>query len=189
MLSRKKYTILWFFVVSLGLHGCMSNNFYVLSTASQPLTTYSYTKQVIGVEKITVPQYLFKREIAVAKSSSQITFLPNAVWAEDLDAGLTLRLISFLQKKFNQPNVYQYPWGLDKQPSKKLKVQISRFIAEDDTVYLDATWEVENMINHKIKARLFSTKVAMKQRNASSIVNAMDRAFSQLEDTIAKGLN
>jgi cholesterol transport system auxiliary component len=171
----------------LSLTGCLSSSFYVLSTASQPAKTYAYKKQVIGVEKITVPEYLFKREIAVAKSASQVTFLSNATWAEDLDSGLTLRLISFLQKKFNQPHVHQYPWGLDNQPTQKVKVQISRFIAQDDRVFLDATWEVENISKHTHKARLFSTQVATSSR-ANSIVSAMDIAFGELEETIAQGL-
>ena len=170
------------------LSGCLGSNYYVLSTASQPTHTYGYTNtMVIGVEKVTVPEYLFKREIAVAESSSQIRLLPNATWAEDLDAGLTQRLIGFLQKKFNQPNVHHYPWGVDKQPTKKVKVQISRFIAQGDKVYLDANWEVKNMRTGRTKARLFSTTVPT-SADASDIVSAMDRAFGELEERVARGI-
>jgi len=169
------------------LNGCFSSNFYVLSTASQPTHTYAYKQQVIGVEKVSVPEYLFKREIAVAKSSSQIVLLSGATWAEDLDAGLTQRLISFLQKKFNQPNVYAYPWGVDKQPTTKVKVHVTRFIAQGEYVYLDANWEVENMRTHRTKARLFSTKVPTGSE-ASSIVSAMDKAFGELEEVVARGI-
>ena len=151
------------------------------------LQSYSSKSRVIGVEKVIVPKYLFKREIAVAKSSSQISFLPGASWAEDLDEGLTQRLIGFLQKKFNQPNVYAYPWGVDRQPATKVKVQITRFIAQGDKVYLDANWEAENMHTHQRKARLFSTTVPTSS-DASSIVSAMDRAFGELEESVAKGL-
>jgi cholesterol transport system auxiliary component len=169
------------------LNGCLSNNYYVLSTASQPVIHYAQKHRVIGVEKVIVPKYLFKREIAVAKSPSHIDFLSGAVWAEDLDAGLTQRLIGFLQKKFHQPNVYAYPWGVESQPTVKVKVQITRFIAQGDKVYLDANWEVENMHTHKRKARLFSTTVVTKSE-ASSIVAAMDRAFGELEESVARGL-
>jgi len=186
VISLKKLTLT---VLALfALTGCLSSSYYVLSTASQPAKTYAYKKQVIGVEKITVPEYLFKREIAVAKSASQVTFLSNATWAEDLDAGLTLRLISFLQKKFNQPNVYAYPWGLDHQPTYKVKVQISRFIAQDKKVYLDATWEIQNMKHGDKKSRLFSTIITIENNSASFVVSGMNRAFSQLEEHIAQGL-
>lgn len=169
------------------LSGCMSGEYYVLSNASTPNKTYAYTKQRIGVEKVTVPEYLFKRELAVAKSSSEVIFLSDATWAEDLNIGLTQRLISFLQKKFNQPHVYAYPWGTDRQPSKKVKVTVSRFIAQGNKVYLDANWEVENLRTGRSKAGLFSTAVPT-SKNSKSIISAMDRAFGQLEETVANGV-
>jgi len=190
MLNYKKKKILLALIASLVLSGCMSNNFYILSVSPQPIKTYPYTntKEIIAVEKIIVPEYLFKRDIAIAKSSSQISFLSNATWAEDLDTGLTLRLISFLQKKFNQPNVYQYPWGLDTQPNKKIKVHISRFIAQGNIVYLNATWEVENMSNHMRISRLFNTQISTTNLDASNIVSAMNKAFNELEEIIALGI-
>ncbi len=182
-----KTKILLMLMAVLGLNACVSSNYYVLSTASQPATIYRDKSRVIGVEKVTVPKYLFKREIAVAKSASQVTFLSGAVWAEDLDAGLTQRLISFLQKKFNQPNVYAYPWGVDRQPTTKVKVHITRFIAHGDKVYLDANWEVENMYSHKRKSRLFSTQIAT-GLDANLVVSAMDKAFGELELEVARGV-
>jgi len=188
MLKITKIKILFMCISLLTLVGCgTSGNYYILSVASQPTTVYSNKHKVIGVEKITVPGYLYKREIAVAKSSSQITLLSGAVWGEDLDAGLTHRLISFLQKKFREPSVYAYPWNMDRVPTIKVKVQITRFIAQGDRVYLDADWEVENMRTGKRKARLFSTSVATRS-DASSIVNSMDQAFKQLEESIASGI-
>ena len=183
MMTYKK--LLWLMALAFVFTGC--NKYYVLSTASQPSVHYGKKQRVIGVEKVVVPKYLFKREIAVAKSSSEITFLGSAVWAEDLDYGLTQRLIAFLQKKFNQPNVYAYPWGLNTNPTVKVKVQITRFIAEGDKVYLDANWRVFNMKTGQRKAKLFSTSIATKD-DAQSIVDAMDRVFGELEEAIAKGL-
>ncbi len=171
------------------LNGCLSNaNYYVLSVASQPQTVYANKNRVIGVEKVTIPAYLYKREIAIAKSPSQIGFISGSEWGEDLDEGLTQRLISFLQKKFRQPRVYEYPWNTDKQPNKKVKLQITRFIAYGDRVYLDANWEVENLSNGTSKSRLFSTSVTTKAGDPASIVASMDVAFRQLEESIASGL-
>ena len=173
--------------LAFGLQGCLSSskNYYILSVASQPSNTYASHKRMIGVEKITVPGYLYKRELAIAKSASEITLLGNALWGEDLDAGLTNRLIGFLQKKFNQPDVYGYPWGIDKQPNVKVSVHITRFIAQGEYVYLDATWSLEGLKTNKRKARLFSTRVASSSE-VKSIVKAMDIAFSQFEETVAK---
>lgn len=171
------------FIVS----GCTLSNYYILSTVSQPKEIYAHTDQVMGVEKVTVPEYLFKREIAVAKSSSQVIFLEGSQWAEDMDTGLTRRLISFLQRKFKQPGVYAYPWDTDIQPDIKIKVHVTRFIAQGDNVYLDANWEVRNMKTEQKSLKLFSTVVPTKS-DASSIVDAMDRAFAQLEEDVARGV-
>jgi len=180
----------WFLtlVTLLGLQGCISSNsnYYILSVASEPTTFYN-SKKSIGVTKITVPAYLYKREIAIANTSSQITLYGDASWGEDLDAGLTNRLITFLQNKFQQPLVNAYPWDVDKQPSLVVKVHITRFIAQGDKVYLNANWEVENMRTHKTKARLFHTTVPTTQ-DMTTIVASMHSAFSQLEQSIARGI-
>ena len=184
-MSRIK--ILLTFSTLLLLSGCSVSNYYVLSTASQPQKTYISKNKIIGVEKVTVPEYLFKREIAVAKSSSQVVFLDGSQWAEDMDTGLTHRVITFLQKKFKQPGVYAYPWGTDMQPEIKVKVQVTRFIAQGSNVYLDANWEVRNMKTDKRVLKLFSTTVPTNS-DATSIVDTMNRAFGQLEEVIASGV-
>ncbi|RLA66384.1 MAG: hypothetical protein DRQ78_04320 [Epsilonproteobacteria bacterium] len=191
MLTRIKIKMILVLITLLSLNGCLtsSSSYYVLSLPSQPTQTFASKNRVIGVEKIIIPGYLYKREIAVAKTSNQITLLSNAVWGEDLDAGLTNRLISFLQKKFNQPSVYAYPWGVARQPSVKVTVVVTRFIAQGDNVYLDANWEVINLRTQKRKARLFSTSVATTGSDANSIVNSMNKAFDQLEEKIALDVN
>ncbi|MBT8344393.1 MAG: PqiC family protein [Sulfurovum sp.] len=183
-----KIKTLFILMILMSFSGCVtSSNYYVLSLAPQPTTMYANKSRSIGVKKVTVPEYLYKREIAVAKTSSQITLLSGAVWGEDLDAGLTHRLISFLQKKFQQPNVFAYPWGVDRQPSVKVNVDVTRFIAQGDKVYLDANWEVVHVNTNKRKAKLFSTTVAT-HSDAASIVDAMDSAFGQLEEDVARGI-
>jgi cholesterol transport system auxiliary component len=183
-----KIKTLFILMVLLSFNGCISsNNYYVLSIAPQPSTHFANKNRSIGVKKVTIPEYLYKREIAVAKTSSQIALLDGAVWGEDLDAGLTQRLTSFLQKKFQQPSVYAYPWGLDRQPSVRVSLDITRFIAQGDKVYLDANWEVMHVSSLKRKSKLFSTTVSTSS-DAASIVDAMNSAFGQLEEDISRGI-
>ncbi len=183
-----KIKTLFTFIALFIFNGCVSSgSYYVLSQAPQPAVTYTNKSRIIGVEKVTVPEYLYKREIAVAKTSSQISLLSGAVWGEDLDAGLTQRLISFLQKKFHQPSVYAYPWGLDREATVKVNVNITRFIAQGDRVYLDANWEVTHISSKRRKTGLFSTTIPTKS-DAASIVSAMDRAFGVLEEEVAQGV-
>ena len=172
----------------LGLGGCFSKHYYVLSTPSQPEQTYAKSTLSIGVEKVTVPEYLFKRDIAMAKSTSEVTFVSDGTWAEDMDSGLTTRLISFLQKKFNAPRVHLYPWDTNTQPTKKVKVEISRFIAQGEMVYLDATWEVVTLRNQHKKAKLFQVAQPIEGTSTSQMVKAMNNAFAKLEEEVAKGV-
>ena len=183
-----KIKTLFTLIIMLGFSGCVtSGNYYVLSIAPQPVNIYANKNRSIGVQKVTIPEYLYKREISVAKTSSHIVLLSGAVWGEDLDAGLTQRLISFLQKKFQQPKVYAYPWGVERQPSVKVNVDVTRFIAQGDKVYLDANWDMVDMRTKKRKAKLFSTTVVTSS-DASGIVDAMNRAFGELEEDVATGI-
>jgi len=171
------------------LSGCVStSNYYILSIASQPKVTYAHKNDSIGVETVTIPAYLYKRDIAYAKSEREIGFLDGSNWGEDLDKGLTHRLIAFLQKKFNQPRIYEYPWGTDNHPNKKIRLSISRFIAYGDRVYLDANWDIKSLDNQKNRAKLFQTTVKIDKSGADGIVDAMNVAFGKLEESIAKGI-
>ena len=165
----------------------LSERFYVLSTAPTPKIQMKSKYRVIGIEKVSIPKYLFKREIAIAQSSSEVSFLKGASWAEDLDDGITNRFVGFLQKKFNEPNVYVYPWGITIQPDITIKLQITRFIAQDNRVSLEANWVVENLHTQERKAKLFSTSVTT-TNDASMIVASMDKALHQLEESLAKAI-
>lgn len=168
----------------LTLSGCGgASHYYLISVAKQPEKTYHYNTS-IGVEKVILPAYMDKRKLTIATSENQIVQLGRAVWAEDMDAALTQRLISFLQKKFNQPNIFTYPWGVDTQPKFKLKVQINRFVSQGDHVYLDANYIVTNLSTKQKVGYLFNT-TEYTSSNPDVIVNAMDRAFGRLEEDIA----
>ena len=168
----------------LSLGGCFSTHYYVLSTASSPEQSFQQSQISIGIEKVLLPEYLAKRDIAVASTNNSITFLSDS-WAESLEDGLSQRLVSFMQKKFNQPNVHLYPWGVDKQPDRKVRLAISRFISKGGYVYLEGNWEVENMHTKKHISKLFSI-VLESSDDTEGIVASMDQAFAQLEESISK---
>jgi len=170
------------------LEGCFSSRYYILSMPSTPKTHATLLQnETIGVEKVTVPKYLFKREIAHLKEGMEVLFYPSDMWAEDMDNGLTQRLIAFLQKKFQHPQVYAYPWGLDENPDIKIKVQVTRFIEERGRVYLDANWEISSMKEKRRMAKLFSHSLPSPS-DASSVVETMNRLFASFEEDLARGV-
>lgn len=172
-------------ILVLMMTGCATKSrYYVLSTATQP-SDVSRSAKSIGVSQVILPSYMDKRKLTIAHSGSQIAQLDSVLWAEDLDIGLTQRLISFLQKKFDQPNVFAYPWGVGRQPDITVKLQLNRFLAEGDTVYLDANYLLVDTKRKKSHAYLFNTALKTGSEPAD-IVDTMDRAFGQLEEDIAE---
>jgi len=178
------------FVVVLLMLGCSSTakDLYLISTVKEPVKHYEAKGMDIGVEQVIIPRYLERREISAAKSANQLYLLDGAMWAENLDVGLTNRLISFLQKKFQQPSVYQYPWDINRSNGLKIKLQVTRFIAQGQNLYLEANWEVASLDSDKRMTKLFSTVVATGP-TAEEIVNSMNEAFAELEQQIAAGVN
>lgn len=182
----KKHIILYLTLFTLVSCSSAPKDLYVLSTVKEPAIKLTQNHTYIGVENITLPQYLNGQGIPVAKNPNEIFMLGGAKWAEALDTGLTNRLIMFLQKKFQLPTVYHYPWDIRAASGLKIKVRITHFIAQDDHVYLDANWQINKLDNDVIIAELFRTHLPADLSSAAAVVNAMDKAFSQLETQIAE---
>ncbi len=166
-----------------------SGQYYLLSTPSQTNEQHIAVSQSIGVEKITLPSYLNVKQLAVA-TGNRVNFLEQAVWAEDLSAGLTNRLVGFLQQAFNQPQVQAYPWHSEVAPKVRITVHISQFIAQTNkqgtAIHLRASWQIKPKDKAAIN-RLFDT-VIVTSPEPDAIVEQMNEAFAKLEQSIAKAI-
>lgn len=175
--------------ILLALSGCVGSTHYFMLTGPTAIERH-YAKQlpVIGVEKISLPEYMLRGEVATQLSPTQIHYSPSDEWVEDMEDSLTQQMIAAIQKSFNHPKVYAYPWGLSKQAGIKIKVSISRFISYGDFVYLDATWKINDLQKGKERSRLFSTKVPS-GKDTASVVAGMNKAFGKLAQGVASDLN
>ena len=176
----KKYIIL---ATSTLILGCstVDTNYFIFK---EPTVTGSYQNRsldVIGIEKILLPEYFRQNKIVIQTSSTQIKYLQSDKWAEDMESSLTKKLITIIQKSFNQPRVYAYPWGVATEPNIKISVSVSRFIEYNGYVYLDGKWEINK--KSKNKSSLFSIKIETKQ-DTKSIVDNMNRAFDKLSHNL-----
>ena len=177
----RRYIIL---ATSTLILGCtnIETNYFIFK---EPTVAGSYKNRnldVIGIEKILLPAYFKQNKIVIQTSSTQIKYLESDKWAEDMETSLTKKLITIIQKSFNHPRVYSYPWGVATQPTTRISVSVSRFIEYNGYIYLDGKWEI-NRDNHKSKSSLFSIKIETK-RDTKSIVNNMNRAFDMLSHKI-----
>ncbi len=179
----KKY-IVWSFLTLLFIGCGASSSYFVLATPSTIKTYHTNALPTIGVDKISLPEYLQQNKIAIQLSPTQISYKSD-IWAGDMETLLTKDLIATIQKSFNNPYVYAYPWNLSKQAGMRVKVSISRFIAYKDTIYLDANWEIYNIKTQQSFSKLFSTTVPTKPDTASVVAN-MSKAFAKLSTTVTQ---
>ena len=188
MKIKIRFSRLFLTAVLLILSGCGSSKYFMLTEPPSVDKHYNHKLEVVGVEKISLPGYMKQGKVAKQISSNQIDYLDDANWLEDMEESLTKRLIVTIQKDFNTPSIYAYPWGLSKQSSIKVQVRINKFIAYGDSVYLDANYEIMHLKSDKKYSKLFNTKVSTKG-DALSIVSSMNIAFSRLSKSIADGLS
>ncbi len=177
---------LFIFTTLLFFAGCSGNqSYFLLSTPTQPKKVYHAPKLSIGVQHLTLPDYMKKHKLTIATSNSAITQIESAVWGEDLDNGLKHRMISFLQKKFQNPQVYLYPWSVYSNPTVTIDINIHRFVPQNERVYLDASWTLYINATHKNKAYRFAGSLPFVSQNPADIVDAMHRTFGLFEESVA----
>ena len=169
--------------------GCGSSGSYFILTGPSVIEKhYSKKLPVVGIEKISLPEYMQQGKVAIQLSPTQIKYANSDKWAEDMESSLTKQLIKTVQKSFNTPNIYLYPWDLSRQADIKVNVSINRFIAFGQYVYLDASWKIVDLRNKKEFARLYSTKVPC-GKDIKSVVSSMNRAFSKLSEKLVRDLS
>lgn len=169
--------------------GCGGSSRYFMLTETERIPQHSIKHlPLVGVEKISLPEYMQQGSVARQLSPTQIEYSKSAKWSEDMEESLTKQLIVALQKSFNHPDVYTYPWDLSKQANIKIKLTISKFIAYGKNIYLDASWKISDLRVAKERSQLFSITVPTGQTD-EEIVASMNRAFSKLSKKIIANLN
>jgi len=168
------------------LNGCGATSSYFILSNVHNISSIKHSSLSVGVQKVEVPKYLFKRELAILSSNNQVEFISDVQWAEDMDEALTRRVIGSLQKRWHNPNISSYPWGVDKQPTAILHINITKFIAQNGRVYLDATYRITNTKTSYTKAYMFGTYIIIPDNKPSSIVLSMDNAFEKLIDDMVR---
>jgi len=180
---KKFYILLLLFFVGCG----GSSQYFMLSEPIMIKKYNSRSSSIIGVEKISLPEYMLQGKVAISLSSTEIKYLDTAKWINDMEGSLTKQLIVTIQKSFNTPKVYAYPWDLSRQADIKIKININKFIAYGDKVYLDANYEIKNLKSSKLQGKLFNTTVPT-DSSSISIVSSMNIAFSKLTKKIVDDL-
>ncbi len=156
--------------------GCAQKRYYVLSAPHQIAATDHRIEQVIGVEDLQVPEYLHEGRIALLQKNNRVIYLNDALWAVDMQKDLTDALIFDLQKSLPGSVIVHYPWeSAGRDVDLVVQVKITRFIASQNEVYLDAVVRVGD------HDKILSFKEPIESMRADHIVEGMKRAFFRLE--------
>ncbi len=185
------FKIFYIAVLIMVFSGCSmrDKNYYMLLDTT-PVEVLSISKNIssIGVADIKLPEYLLKESIPIEEKSQKIIFSKSDFWGVSMDKELTNRIISYLQKRLNMPEVYNYPWGVRGQKvDTKLYLKISHFLAKEKVVYLDASWQWIDK-NGDTKSYLFSKKVESRSKDIKDVVDAMNKIFRVLEEGIVSSM-
>ncbi len=172
-------TFIFILAISMFI-GCSSKKDIILYSDYRVKSSKSISGS-IGVREIELPQYLLTKKIPFLKDGKQVDYLDDQFWVTYLDEQLTTRLISTLQRAFNTPKVYRYPFNTSKKPSTILRVIVNRFIANGNEVILEATWKKD-----RDDGKLFLIRVPISSKN--DIIDGMNKAFLELEKDIVDRL-
>jgi len=174
------------FLVGLFFVGCSikSNSYYLLEGDKNIVQTHSFSG-AIGVNIVELPRYFNQNNLAVKEGSNKVYFINQAHWISDMDEHLTKVLVAYLKRYFNTTDIYLYPWDVKKNVSKRVDIKIENFIYDGKNVVIDASWEIDQ--KGASKAKFFHTFVEAKN-DPDSIVKSMDKAFSKLQEQVARSL-
>ena len=160
---------------------------YILSQPGGAVARTHRSVAQIGVDKVAVPAYLAGNKIPIQSAAGELTFCDAAIWATAPEKGLTNHLIAYLQKSFSTPNVYRYPWDIERSNGVRLKVTLNRlvYVEQEQAVVLEASYFVESLRGKRRRAKLFTTRVPVAKGETPLIVAAMNRAFDKLASNAA----
>jgi uncharacterized lipoprotein YmbA len=162
--------------------GCSSKKYYTLGNTINIQATTTYT-DTIDVLKVNVPKYLKDHTLVRQVSPYQVEILDKAQWLTPMQKRLTNVLIDYLQKSMNNPNIHLYPWDSDKSAKKRLSVTIKRFIAYQNSVILEANYNIKDLEKRTTKTKLFKTAIPT-NNSIEQMMQSMEKAYFQLAKEI-----
>jgi len=173
-------------IAALFLVGCGgSQEVYLLSVPSSHIPVSHFRLGQIGVDQVHVPDYLSSTKIPKESNPGQVSYCSESIWVSPPETALTEHLMHYLQKRFATPNVYRYPWDIEKGRGVRLRVQISRFIYTDGGVILDANYRIDSFGGKQLASRMFHTIVPVRKGETPLIVDAMNSAYDRLSAEIS----
>lgn len=162
-------------------------NFYVLEALSQPATSVSGKKIMVGIGPLELPALLERKQIVTRKENNAIQMAEFHQWA----APLKDNIITVISKNIaaQQPDltVKAYPWTAYSEMDYRVIIDISRFDSQmGQAAYLEASWSIMKEKDHSI-IRNGQTKISqpLKDENYESVVPALNKLLNEFSQQLS----
>jgi len=182
-MNKQLINMAFILLFTIYLNGCSSKKYYTLGDTSNIKIQQEY-HQAIGIEKIEIPKYLKDNSLVKQITPYQVERIKNANWLIPMQKHLTNVLISYLQKSLNNPNINIYPWESHKKITKKVSLKIKRFIAYNNSVTLEGSYQITHLESKKTETKLFSKKVVT-ENGTEEMMKAMEEVYFLLASELS----
>lgn len=162
---------------------CSSKKYYTLGDTSRVKVQRAYPAN-IGIKKVEIPRYLKDNSLVKQVTPYEVEIIENAHWLAPMQKHLTNVLISYLQNSLNNPNISLYPWESSKNIEKRISLKIKRFIAYKNQVFLEGSYQIDNLQTKNSTTKLFSKNIST-QKNTEAIMKSMENLYFQLASEIS----
>lgn len=145
--------------------------------------TVAHTNVQVGVEKVKVPSYLDSDKILI-QDGIKLKEL-DANFATSPDKLLTQKAIDGLKKALNNPNVFLYPWDVDKKRGYIVDIRVDNFLYSNGTINLKGSYYIKRASGYTITSKNFKLSKASSS-NLYDIVTGLGELFDRVIEEIAQ---
>ena len=177
-------------LLALILAGCASSggssvNYYLLT----PDTGGNIVNKPglrVGVGPVEIPEYLSRSQVLVQVGNSRVVASREHRWAGPLQKNFTDVLTSNIAYRLGSADVVIYPWESPRSVDRQVVIKVTRFIASDSGVHLDARWRLLDRKGDQVKSGTLSLTEPVNIRDYDAIVTTMSSLTGRLADRIVQ---
>ena len=183
-------TRLLFLLLGAMLSGCVSTggsavNYYLL-TPDHGSAPVSQRDLRVGVGPVELPEYLARPHILVQAGNSRVVADRSHRWAGALQKNFTDVLTTNIGHRLARGDVAIYPWESPRTVDRQVVIKVTRFIASDNGVHLDARWRLLDRKGDQVQSGNISLTEPADTRDYDAIVTAMSRLTGRLAERIVQ---
>jgi uncharacterized lipoprotein YmbA len=177
-------------LLALTLAGCASSggsavNYYLL-TPDAGARVVNKPGLTVGVGPVELPEYLSRSQVLVQVGNSRVVADRQHRWAGPLQKNFTDVLTSNIARRLGSADVVIYPWESPGSVDRQVVIKVTRFIASDSGVHLDARWRLLDRKGDQVQSGNISLTEPADIRDYDAIVTAMSSITGRFADRIVQ---